>query len=162
MNYLILINDSNLVSICDSNVFFHHHMGLDARKPVLGVCCAPAQSDHHLCYSLIGKNYMSTCYRWNFNILASLCSWGDWFETRFIGNLKTGFLRRGPYSLTHCLLVSSADNLEIVWTQIRSDNISGQLSGHKLLNSKTGSCARNFWKLILKKNQQTTKNVIIS
>ena len=39
------------------------YLGLDARKPVLGVCeqqrgrpvCASAQPDQHLCYSLFGK-----------------------------------------------------------------------------------------------------------
>ena len=29
---------------------------------------------------------MSTCYRWNFNFLACLCSWGDWYETGFVGH----------------------------------------------------------------------------
>ena len=47
--------------------------------------------------------------------------------------------------------MSSADNLEIVWTQIRSDKMSGQLSGHKLANSKTVVVQEIFEKLILKK-----------
>ena len=32
-------------------------------------------------------------YKQNFDILASLCSWGDWFETQFDGSPE---LRRGP------------------------------------------------------------------
>ena len=28
---------------------------------------------------------------WNFNFLASLCSWGDWFETRFVRNPEDRF-----------------------------------------------------------------------
>ena len=38
-----------------------------------------------------GKYHMLTCYKWNFNFLASLCSWGDWFETRFFGNPEDRF-----------------------------------------------------------------------
>ena len=34
--------------------------------------CASAQSDQHLCYSLIGKYYLKTCYRRNFTFLACL------------------------------------------------------------------------------------------
>ena len=53
--------------------------------------CASAQSDQRLCCSLLGKYYMQTCCRWNFNSLASLCSWGDWFETRSDGNPEDRF-----------------------------------------------------------------------
>ena len=31
------------------------------------------------------------CCRWNINSLSSLCSWGDWFETRFDGNPEDRF-----------------------------------------------------------------------
>ena len=55
--------------------------------------CASAQSDQRLCYSLFEMYYMLTCYRWNFNFLASLCSWGDLFETRFVGNPEDRFSR---------------------------------------------------------------------
>ena len=33
-----------------------------------------------------GKFVILTCYKRNFNFLASLCSWGDWFDSRFVGN----------------------------------------------------------------------------
>ena len=36
--------------------------------------CAHAQSDQHLCYSLIGKYHILTYYKRIFNVLASLCS----------------------------------------------------------------------------------------
>ena len=42
-------------------VHLMEYMGLDAVNPVFGVCePASAQSDQHLCYSLIGKyhNYL--------------------------------------------------------------------------------------------------------
>ena len=37
--------------------------------------------------------YILTCYKRNFNFLASLCSWGDWFEYRFVGNPGDRFSR---------------------------------------------------------------------
>ena len=53
--------------------------------------CASAQTDQCLCYSLIRKYHVCTCYERNFNFLASLCSWGDWFETGFVGNPEDRF-----------------------------------------------------------------------
>ena len=66
----------------------------------LGVCeqqrrrpaCASTQTDQRLCYSLFEKCHISTCYKRNFNFLASLCSWGDWFESHFVRNSKAGFV----------------------------------------------------------------------
>ena len=55
--------------------------------------CASAQSDQRLCYSLFRKYHIETCCRWNFNFLASLCCWGDWFETRFVGHPEDRFSR---------------------------------------------------------------------
>ena len=55
--------------------------------------CASAQSDQRLCYSHTGKYHIQTSYQRNFNILASLCSWGDWFESRFHGNPENRFSR---------------------------------------------------------------------
>ena len=57
--------------------------------------CTSAQSDQRLCYSLFEKYHMKSCYRWNFNLPASLCSWGYWFETRFVGNPEDRFSREG-------------------------------------------------------------------
>ena len=53
--------------------------------------CASAQSDQHLCYSLIGKYHIQTCCERNFNFLATLCSWAGWFESHFIGDPKDRF-----------------------------------------------------------------------
>ena len=35
---------------------------------------------------------LATMYMRNFNLLISLCSWGDWFESRFVGTPKTTFV----------------------------------------------------------------------
>ena len=75
------------------------HIGLDARKPVLGGCeqqrrrpvCASAQTDQRHFYSLFGEYHIKTCYMCNFNFLASHCNWGDWAESRFVGNHEDRF-----------------------------------------------------------------------
>ena len=64
----------------------------NTRKPVFRGCkqqrrrpaCASLQTDQGLCYSLFGKYHILTCCRWNFYFIASLCSWGDWFESSFL------------------------------------------------------------------------------
>ena len=55
--------------------------------------CTSVQSDQRLCHSLIGKYNISTCYKRNFNFLASLCSWAGWFESRYYGNPEDRFSR---------------------------------------------------------------------
>ena len=95
-----------------------HNMGLDTRKPVLRGCeqyrgrpaSALAQSDQWLCYSLFEKYHMLTCYRWNINFLARLSSWGDWFETRFVGNPKDRFCRNEAH-----IEVFANKLLAIIW-----------------------------------------------
>ena len=52
---------------------------------------ASAQTDQPLCYSLTGKYHILTCFKRNFNVLDSLCSWGDWFESRSVRNCKDRF-----------------------------------------------------------------------
>ena len=77
------------------------YIGLDARKPVFGVCeqkrrsptCASAHTDQRLCCSLFGKDNIYTCYERIFNFLASLCSLGDWFESCIVGNPEDTFCR---------------------------------------------------------------------
>ena len=64
-----------------------------AKKQRRRPACACAQSDQRLCYSLLRKYHMYTCYWWNFNFLTSLCNWGDKFETRFVGNPEDRFSR---------------------------------------------------------------------
>ena len=64
------------------------------KKHVSGVCeqqrrrpaCKSAQSDHCLhclCYLLSWERSSQACSMQNFSFLASLCSQGDWFESRF-------------------------------------------------------------------------------
>ena len=56
---------------------------------------------YDICFSesIISK----LCYKWNFNFLASLCSWGDWFESPFVRNPEDMFcllkvqLYNGPF-----------------------------------------------------------------
>ena len=43
----------------------------------------------------------STCFMQTFNFLASLCSRGDWFESRYVGNPEDRFCF--PVSRTICL-----------------------------------------------------------
>ena len=75
--------------------FLFLKMGLDVRKPVFWVLrTIKAQiTDQHLYYSLCRKYYISICYKRNFNFLASLSGWGDWFESRFVGNPEDRFRR---------------------------------------------------------------------
>ena len=59
--------------------------------------CASTQSDQRLCYSLIGKYHILTCYECNFNFLASLCSWRDWFLSFALSETsKTDFVESRP------------------------------------------------------------------
>ena len=92
---------------CDHNcldrqsLFGEGDMGLDPRKPVFvgckqqrcGPACASAQSDQCLYYLLTEKYYIYTCLKRNFNILASICSRGDWFESRFVRHPEDRFCR---------------------------------------------------------------------
>ena len=58
--------------------------------------CASAQSDQRLCSSLFGKYHIYACYKRNFKILDSLCSWGDWFALAFSKTPKTVFVASRP------------------------------------------------------------------
>ena len=78
--------------------------------------CASAQSDQRFCYSLFGKYHMLTCYRWNLNVLASLCSWGDLFETRFVGNPEDRFSRVAAQ-----IIPQSQTNQSDIRTQTNND-----------------------------------------
>ena len=63
---------------------------LYANKKRRRPACACVQSGQGLCHLLSGK-YTSNWYIYymlNFNILASLYSWADWFESHLFGNHK--------------------------------------------------------------------------
>ena len=47
----------------------------------------------NLQYSIYGVYCNSTCYMQYFDILASPCSWADWFDSYEVGNLKDMFSR---------------------------------------------------------------------
>ena len=55
--------------------------------------CTSAQSDQRLCYLLFRKYYIFPCYKQNFIFLASLSSWGDWFESHFVRKPEDMFSR---------------------------------------------------------------------
>ena len=56
----------------------------------------PAQSDQPFCYSPSGKYHIKTCYKWNFNFLASPCSWtGLWPGRNLQGQVFSWW---GPYN----------------------------------------------------------------
>ena len=83
-NMTFLFNTKQISNIpCTNNILiidYFDDMGLDTRKPVFGgLRTTQTQTDQHLCYSLLESTIMYTCYRWNLSVLASLCSWGDWF-----------------------------------------------------------------------------------
>ena len=74
---------------------YHYNMGPDARKPGFGGgggggvannTGADQPAHPRSLISAFVVRFIETCYRWNLNFIASLCSWGDWSETRFVGN----------------------------------------------------------------------------
>ena len=48
--------------------------------------CASAQSDQHLCCSLLRQYDIYTCYIQSFVILASFCNWAGWFVPYLVEN----------------------------------------------------------------------------
>ena len=54
----------------------------------LGFLQISEQSDQRLCFALIRKYHILTCFERNFKILASLCSQAGWFESHFVRNPK--------------------------------------------------------------------------
>ena len=56
--------------------------------------CTYAHSDQRLCHSLFRKYHIYTCNRWNFNFLASLCIWGDYLKSLFVGNPVDRFVAK--------------------------------------------------------------------
>ena len=79
------------------------------RKPVYAICeqqryrsaCASAQSDQHLCCSLLGQYNTSTCYSRNFKTLTSLISRAGRFESYLVGIPDDRFSR----DVAHCIHV---------------------------------------------------------
>ena len=85
-----------LFSLCFT-VLVCDHMGFNTWKPVFGVCKQSRRRlSQLLCYLPFGQYHILTCYKRNFNFLASLCSWGDWFESHFVRTPKTDFVASMP------------------------------------------------------------------
>ena len=94
---LVYINWASTRENLSSGVCEQHR-----RRPA----CAFAQSDQRLCYSIFGKYHAYSCYRWNFNCLAILCSWGQRFQSRLFGNAEDRFscdeAQLEYYCVVHC------------------------------------------------------------
>ena len=114
---------------------FPHNWASKRENQSSGVCeqhmrrpaCASAQSDQRLCFSLFEKYHMCSWYRWNFNFLASLCSWEEWFETRFVGSPKDRFCRDEAhfvYRTRWTVFVLFSDNFAVLAKVFSSDIVS--------------------------------------
>ena len=57
---------------------------------------ATGQTDQHLCFLLIGRNHLSTCYKRNFNFLPYLGGLEHWFGYVLVGNPEYCFLATRP------------------------------------------------------------------
>ena len=74
--------------------------------------CASAQSDQHLCCSLLKQYDIYTCYIQSFKILASFCSWAGWFESYPIENPRRHiFTWWGSYNTSRAPVVTVPENL---------------------------------------------------
>ena len=105
MNFLISKNKSGWHMSTPVTYTRMLYMVLDARKPVFGglrtiqeqtSLCMRADWSAPLLFAFWKVSYLNLLQA-KFQFLASLCSWGDWFEISFVGNLRQPFLRQGPY-----------------------------------------------------------------
>ena len=55
---------------------------------------------------------LENCSKRNFTILASLCSWGDWFESCFIGNPEDRFC----HDKAHIITILTSEVYRILYT----------------------------------------------
>ena len=97
-------------------------MGLDASRPVLGGGGGGGSANNTgadqpvhprslisaIVIRFVEVIICKTGYRWNFNFLASPCSLGDWFETRFVRNPEDRFCRDEAQMILH--VASTKDN----------------------------------------------------
>ena len=72
-------------------------LGIHARKPANNKGADQPAHSRSLISALFvrffGKYHIYTCYERYLIFLASLCSCGDWFESRFVGNPEDRFCR---------------------------------------------------------------------
>ena len=84
------------------------------RKPVLAICeqqrcssnCAGAQSDQHICCSLLRLYNIYTCQIQIFKTLACLCCSAGWFESYLVGNTEGRFSRDEAHSIKRAFILA--------------------------------------------------------
>ena len=75
----------------------HAFEGLGATRAQTSLCICAVWSAP-LLFAFWKMLYL-TWYRWDFNFLSSLCSCGEWFESRFVGNPEDRFFScGGPFN----------------------------------------------------------------
>ena len=98
-DYLVIWVEHEISFITSGPVLWH--LGLVARKPVFGgLRTTQAQTSLHiraywsapLLFTYWKVSYL-TLLQAKFNILAILCSWGDWFDSRFVEYPEDRFSR---------------------------------------------------------------------
>ena len=100
--------------------------------------CASAQSDQHLCCSLLRQYDMYTCYIQSVRILASFCSWVGWFESYLVKHLRRhifawcGSIVRSTWKISTHLCIKTA-NMKASF----NPNLSNGLSHHYHLDEST-------------------------
>ena len=121
-------------------------MGLDTRKPVFGdLGTTKAQTSLRIC--AVWSAPLLYAF-WKVNFLASLCSWGDWFESRFFGNPQRQVLsRRGPYNvlLLSILILVSLSTTSKFPSKIHRGSCTSDHFIWNLLNEPLASLINLIW-----------------
>ena len=85
--------------------------------------CASAQSDQLLCCSLSGEQSSQACSIQNATFLASLCSLGDCFESRFVGNPEDRFCRDEAQILINPFTIGRAHYSQLIIHRVLHEDI---------------------------------------
>ena len=102
----------------------HHYLGVDARKPVLGggVNNTGADQPAHprrVVSALVIRLLESILYILATSEIpifsASLCSWGYWFESHFVGNPEDRFSRGEAHLIMLYLLPKTSKAIFVGW-----------------------------------------------
>ena len=104
-----------VIHIQQSQVF-SHMIWASMWENLSSVVCEQQRRRHAVwsapLFSLIGKCHIKTGFRRNFTFLTSLCSWGDWFESRFVGNPKVGFCRVAAHLIQRAISSWCSSDIE--------------------------------------------------
>ena len=95
------------------------YLSLVIRKPVFALweqqrrrsACTSAQSDQHLCCSLLRQYNICSCYVLNFKTIASLCGCAGRFESYLVANYEDRFSR----DEVHFFSFEPSQSLLFVW-----------------------------------------------